>query len=121
MPYAPEQAALGTRAIGLFREKRSPHPATGCSIPPGQSKICHVQVSDSETEQPWAENVLEPGQVLGRARHHSWLGVINTSFPWCGLCLAGLWFMQTLILSLNTHTHLLFARKNHFQAPGPVC
>lgn len=93
------------------------------------SKLCRVQVFDSETEQPWAENVREPGRVPGRARQHSRSAVRDTGLPGCGLCLAGLWFMQTLVLILNTrvHTHVhmhthapLLTRKNHVQAPVPA-
>lgn len=72
-PRTFEQAASGTRSIRLAGERQGPFilPQTAGSHL-DNSRSVYVQMHDSQTEQPQAENVLEPSQVLGKSRHHPW-------------------------------------------------
>lgn len=77
-PRTFEQAASGTRSIRLAGERQGPFilPQTAGSHL-DNSRSVYVQMHDSQTEQPQAENVLEPSQVLGKSRHHPWSRMRN--------------------------------------------
>lgn len=87
-------------------------------------------------EQPQTENVLEPSQVVGRARHHSWSRGKNldpiSHGERCVLLERGdarHWFQALKYTHCTPHVHthhtdttqLLFMREDNFQASVPTC
>ena len=78
LPHTLEQAVSGTRPIRLAGERQGRLILSQTAVSHlDNSRSARVQMPDSQTEQPQAENVLEPSQVLGEARHHSWSRVRN--------------------------------------------